>query len=43
MVTESEASDSDESLSLDELSELLAEATETTSEEIERGAKAIEI
>jgi hypothetical protein len=43
MATDSEASGPDEPLSHDELSEVLAEATGTTPEEIERGADAIEI
>lgn len=40
MATDSET---DEPLSLDELDEVLAEATDTTPEEIERGAEAIDI
>lgn len=43
MATDSEASGPDEPLSHDELSEVLAEATGTTPEEIEREAEAIEI
>ncbi|MBX0288503.1 hypothetical protein EGH22_19420 [Halomicroarcula sp. F28] len=43
MATDSDASGPDEPLSLDELSEVLAEATGTTPEGIERGAEAIEI
>jgi len=43
MATDSEASGPDDHLSHDELGEVLAEATGTTPEEIERGAEAIEI
>ena len=43
MATDSEASGLNEPLSHDELSEMLAEATGTTPEEVEHGAEAIEI
>jgi hypothetical protein len=43
MATDSEASGPEELLSRDGLSKVLAEATGTTPEEIERGADTIEI